>query len=90
MSHDSRSMIPPGVARKLTRSAAGNTNAIVVGNRAGVIEWANDAWTRVTGYALDESISKPVHSFLRTVDVGWQCASRRRLRVDRHARRLRW
>ena len=70
MSYDSRFMIPPGVARKLARGADGNENAIVVGNRAGVIEWANDAWTRVTGYALDESISKPVLSFLRNVDVG--------------------
>jgi PAS domain S-box-containing protein len=70
MSHDSRFMIPPGVAHKLARGADGNANAIVVGNRAGVIEWANDAWTRVTGYALDESISKPVLSFLRNVDVG--------------------
>jgi PAS domain S-box-containing protein len=70
MSRNSSFMIPPGVARKLARSADDNANAIVVGNRAGVIEWANDAWTRVTGYALDESISKPVLSFLRTVDVG--------------------
>ena len=65
MSHDARFVIPPGVARKLARGADDNANAIVVGNRAGVIEWANDAWTRVTGYALDESISKPVLSFLR-------------------------
>ena len=70
MSHDPSFMIPSGVARKLARGADGNENAIVVGNRAGVIEWANDAWTRVTGYALDESISKPVLSFLRNVDVG--------------------
>ena len=70
MSHDARFVIPPGVARKLARGADDNANAIVVGNRAGVIEWANDAWTRVTGYALDESISKPVLSFLRNVDVG--------------------
>ncbi len=69
MPHDSSFMIPPGVAGKLARGAEDNANAIVVGNRAGVIEWANDAWTRVTGYALDESISKPVLSFLRTVDV---------------------
>lgn len=69
MSQDSSFVIPPRVARKLARSADGNANAIVVGSRAGVIEWANDAWTRVTGYALDESISKPVLSFLRNVDV---------------------
>lgn len=70
MSHDSSFVIPRGVARKLARGADGNENAVVVGTRAGVIEWANDAWTRVTGYALDESISKPVLSFLRNVDVG--------------------
>ena len=34
-----------------------------------MIEWANDAWTRVTGYPLDESISKPVTGFLSEVDI---------------------
>lgn len=61
--------IPTSVQRKLASGAHQSERAMVVGNRAGVIEWANDAWTRVTGYPLDESISKPVAGFLAGVDV---------------------
>ena len=61
--------IPTSVQRKLASGAHQSERAIVVGNRAGVIEWANDAWTRVTGYPLDDSISKPVTSFLAGVDI---------------------
>ena len=57
------------VARKLASMTHQTDNAIVVGNRAGVIEWANEAWTRVTGYALDESISKPVTAFLKQAEI---------------------
>jgi PAS domain S-box-containing protein len=64
------SQVPGATARKLAQGADRSESAIVVGNRAGIIEWANDAWTRVTGYALDESVSKPVQAFLERADVG--------------------
>jgi len=38
--------------------------AVAVGNRAGIVEWANAAWSRVTGYALEDSIAKPVADLL--------------------------
>lgn len=66
---DDGSQIPPTIAQKIALGVRHSENAIVVGNRAGVIEWANDAWTQVTGYALDASISKPVLAFLDEVDV---------------------
>ena len=49
--------LPAEIERKLVAGARQSDRAMVVGNRAGVIEWANDAWTRVTGYALDEPAS---------------------------------
>ena len=61
--------IPESVERKLASGARHSERAIVVGSRGGIIEWANDAWTRVTGYALDESISKPVQGFLDGIDI---------------------
>jgi PAS domain S-box-containing protein len=61
--------VPEATLQKLARSARQSERAMVVGNRAGVIEWANDAWTRVTGYALDESVDKPVTGFLEHVDI---------------------
>ncbi len=70
MSRERGFEVPRATARKLAEGAGRSESAIVVGNRAGIIEWANDAWTRVTGYALDDSISKPVSHFLERVDVG--------------------
>jgi len=61
--------VPESTLEKLASGARTSERAIVVGNRNGHIEWANDAWTRVTGYALHESISKPVHGFLEGVDI---------------------
>jgi PAS domain S-box-containing protein len=69
MSNDATNALPLAIERKLVSSARQSDRAMVVGNRAGVIEWANAAWTRVTGYALDESVGKPVHSFLDQVEV---------------------
>lgn len=61
--------VPESTLRKLASGARQSERAIVVGGRDGFIEWANDAWTRVTGYALHESISKPIHAFLEGVDI---------------------
>jgi PAS domain S-box-containing protein len=44
-------------------------DAIVVGNRAGIVEWANDAWTRMTGRAIDETVHKPVTHFLERANI---------------------
>jgi PAS domain S-box-containing protein len=43
--------------------------AVAVGNRAGIVEWANAAWGRVTGYALDDAIAKPVGDLLAEADI---------------------
>jgi PAS domain S-box-containing protein len=61
--------VPRSIERKLAWGARQSERAIVVGSRSGVIEWANDAWTRVTGYPLHESISKPVQGFLDGVEI---------------------
>jgi PAS domain S-box-containing protein len=43
--------------------------AVAVGNRAGVVEWANAAWSRVTGYALEDAIAKPIGDVLGTAGI---------------------
>jgi PAS domain S-box-containing protein len=43
--------------------------AVAVGNRAGVVEWANAAWGRVTGYALDDAIAKPIGDVLAEAGI---------------------
>ena len=43
--------------------------AILVGNRAGVVEWANPAWTRMTGFPLVETVAKPITHFLDQASI---------------------
>ena len=43
--------------------------AVAVGNRAGVVEWANAAWSRITGYALDDAIAKPIGELLASAGI---------------------
>ncbi|MBW2383900.1 MAG: PAS domain-containing protein [Deltaproteobacteria bacterium] len=43
--------------------------AIVVGSRSGVIEWANSAWESITGWALEESVSKPISRLLAEIGI---------------------
>ncbi len=61
--------VSPKIARKIAARASGADEAIVVGNRAGVIEWANAAWTKVTGYPVDDAISKPIGWLLEEADI---------------------
>lgn len=39
-------------------------DAVLVGTRAGVVEWADAAWTRLTGFPLEETVEKPITHFL--------------------------
>ncbi len=61
--------ISPVIARKIAARASGADEAIVVGNRAGVIEWANAAWTKVTGYPVDDAIAKPIGWLLDAAEI---------------------
>lgn len=38
--------------------------AVIVGNRAGIVEWTDEAWSRLTGFPLCETLDKPISHFL--------------------------
>jgi hypothetical protein len=52
------------IARRTRPEALANGEAVVVGNRAGIVEWAGDAWPRLTGFPLAETLDKPITHFL--------------------------
>lgn len=52
------------LARRLRPEALDRGDAVLVGTRAGVVEWTDGAWTRLTGFPLDETIGKPIGHFL--------------------------
>lgn len=41
-------------------------NAIVIADRQAVIQWANPAFSRLTGYTLEESIEKPIRDLVNS------------------------
>jgi PAS domain S-box-containing protein len=61
--------LPSALAQVLGRWVYASDRAIVVGNRAGIVEWANQAWTRITGRSRAETVAKPVADFLIEADI---------------------
>jgi PAS domain S-box-containing protein len=60
---------PPRIRALLPESAHGDDQAVAVGSRAGIIEWADSSWTRVTGYDLGRFIDKPVGALIDAVKL---------------------
>jgi PAS domain S-box-containing protein len=57
--------------------------AVAVGNRAGIVEWANAAWSRVTGYALEDAVAKPVADLLGLAGIDFELIDFVRRRFER-------
>lgn len=56
---------PPTVGLgKPPRAGLDGEHAVALGSRAGIIEWANPAWARVTGTDLSRFVLKPVGELL--------------------------
>lgn len=51
--------------RKLALVAEKTDNAILITDKEGRIEWANDGFSRISGYSLEEAIGKTIASFLQ-------------------------
>jgi len=52
-------------ARKLAVVAARTHNAVILTDAAGRIEWVNEGFVRMSGYALDEIVGRTPGSFLK-------------------------
>jgi len=52
-------------AKKLSLVAARTTNAVILTDPRGRIEWVNEGFSRLTGYGLDEVLGKTPGSFLQ-------------------------
>jgi len=56
-------------AEKLALVASRTDNAVIITDIQGLIDWVNDGFTRISGYALDEVIGKKPGSFLQGPDT---------------------
>ena len=61
------------VAATLARLRGGEAlergDAVLVGNLAGIVEWTGEAWARLTGFPLEETIAKPITHFLERAGI---------------------
>jgi len=55
--------------QKLALIASNTHNAVIVTDAHGRVEWINDAFTRITGYTLDEMLGKTPGSILQGPDT---------------------
>lgn len=62
--------------RRLQSIVEHTTNMVVVTNRRRGIEWVNPAYTRVTGWTLDEVRGRNPRSFLHGPRTSWSAAAR--------------
>ncbi len=60
---------PPNITAALAQHAVVSDRAILVGNRAGVVGWANQGWTEMTGFPLEATLGKPIAHFLGEADI---------------------
>jgi hypothetical protein len=52
------------IARARRAGAETSDEAVIVGDRAGVVAWVNAAWSRITGFPTAETVRKPIGHFL--------------------------
>ena len=56
-------------AEKLSLVASGTDNSVIITDLHGHIEWANEAFTRISGYTLAEVLGRRPGSFLQGADT---------------------
>lgn len=69
LGEEERVLPPPDIAAALAKHAVVSDRAVLVGNRAGLVAWANASWTRITGFPLEATLHKPIAHFLGEADI---------------------
>ena len=54
--------------QRLSMVASRTTNSVVITDTKGIIEWVNDAFTKITGYTIDEAAGKKPGELLQGID----------------------
>ncbi len=61
--------VTTAIARVRAEGGEASEDAILVGDAAGIVEWANASWTRMTGSTRDETVHKPISHFLDSAGI---------------------
>ena len=66
------SVLSTAIARARAEGAEASGHAVVIGDRAGIVAWANPAWSKITGIALSETVHKPITHFLEVAEIEFE------------------
>lgn len=69
---------------KLSRIASQTSNAVVVTNIAGEIDWVNDSFTRISGYNIDDVKGRTPGSFLQGENTNQDTVARMSNALKQH------
>lgn len=63
------SVLSNAIEQARADGAESSDHAMIIGDRAGIVAWANAAWSRITGIPLAETIHKPITHFLEVAEI---------------------
>lgn len=63
------SVLSNAIAQARADGAESSDHAMIIGDRTGIVAWANAAWSRITGIPLAETIHKPITHFLEVAEI---------------------
>jgi PAS domain S-box-containing protein len=65
-------VLSAAIAHARADGAETSGHAVIIGDRAGIVAWANAAWSRITGIALSETVHKPITHFLEVAEIEFE------------------
>lgn len=68
-SHQTNSVLSNAIARVRSEGAESSNHAVIIGDRTGIVAWANAAWSQITGIPLSETVHKPITHFLEVAEI---------------------
>jgi PAS domain S-box-containing protein len=67
--HPLSEAIAKALEEVLDEGAESSPDAVIIGDRIGIVSWANAAWSQMTGIPLTETVDKPITGFLEVADI---------------------
>ena len=62
-------LLAHAIAQARTEGAESSEHAMIIGDRTGLVEWANAAWSQITGIPPGETLQKPISHFLDVAEI---------------------
>jgi PAS domain S-box-containing protein len=62
-------VLADAIAQARIEGAESSDHAMIIGDQTGIVEWANAAWSQITGIPPCETLQKPITHFLEVAEI---------------------